>query len=83
MIFIENVCMNCIIIFATGLITKNKNNFLKTIISSSIGALYAIGKYITNNEIDWKKIKDENVVRILNELLEILEFQSTEWKKYL
>lgn len=51
LIFIENLCMNSIILFATGLVTKTKNRIIRILISSTLGALYAIGRYITNNEM--------------------------------
>jgi hypothetical protein len=43
--------MNSIILFATGLITKTKSNIVRILISSALGALYAIGKYFANNQI--------------------------------
>lgn len=51
LVFIENVCMNSIILFTTGLVTKTKNKIIRIIISSIIGALYVIGKYLTNSQI--------------------------------
>ncbi len=50
-VFIENICMNCIILFTTGLVTKSKCRFLRIISASFIGALYVIGKYLNNNEM--------------------------------
>lgn len=50
-VFIENVCMNSIILFATGLVTKTKCRTVRIIISSTLGALYVIGKYLENNQI--------------------------------
>lgn len=50
-VFIENVCMNSIILFATGLVIKAKCKFLRIIASGTIGALYVIGKYLGNNSI--------------------------------
>ena len=41
-IFLENLCMNYIILFATGLIIKNKVKHIKLIISSILGAIYAL-----------------------------------------
>lgn len=43
--------MNSIILFATGLVTKTKNKLFRIIISSILGALYVVGKYLANNEI--------------------------------
>lgn len=50
-VFIENICMNCIILFTTGLVTKSRCRFLRIISASFIGALYVIGKYLNNNEM--------------------------------
>ena len=46
-IFLENIIMNYIILFATGLIIQKKINHIKIILSSIIGASYAIMLYIT------------------------------------
>ena len=45
-ILIENLCMNYIILFATGYIMKLKMKQLRIIISSLIGGIYAIISYI-------------------------------------
>lgn len=45
-ILIENLCMNYIILFATGYIMKLKMKHLRIIISSLIGGVYAIISYI-------------------------------------
>lgn len=50
-VFIENICMNSIILYGAGLVTKAKCNIIKIFMASSIGALYVIGKYLNNNEI--------------------------------
>ena len=50
-IFVENIIMNYIILFATGLIIKNNLKHLKLFLSSVIGATYAIMSYISNLEI--------------------------------
>ncbi len=55
-VFIENICMNGIILFATGLVTKSKCSFIRIILSSTIGALYIVGEYITSNAIYSNKI---------------------------
>jgi len=46
-IFLENIFMNTIILFATGIISKNKISITKMLISSLIGSLYAVLTYIT------------------------------------
>ena len=50
-IFVENIIMNYIILFATGLIIKKDIKHLKLFISSTIGATYAIMSYISGLEI--------------------------------
>lgn len=50
-IFLENIMMNYIILFATGLIIKNNMKQMKLILSSSIGAMYAIMSYISKVEM--------------------------------
>lgn len=45
-ILFENLCMNYIILFATGIVMKRKINNLRIIISSFIGSLYAIIIYL-------------------------------------
>lgn len=50
-VFIENVCMNSIILFTTGLVTKVKCKMVRIFISSILGALYVIAKYIGSSQI--------------------------------
>ncbi len=50
-VFLENVCMNSIILFATGLVTKTKCKIMRNLISSILGATYVVGAYMTNNII--------------------------------
>lgn len=45
-IFIENICMNYIILFATGLINKSKISKIRLILSSLLGSAYAILSYM-------------------------------------
>ena len=45
-ILMENLCMNYIILFATGLICKQKIKQFRIIISSILGGLYAILSFI-------------------------------------
>lgn len=51
LVFIENLCMNSIILFATGLVTKTKNKIIRILLSSTLGATYVIGKYLANNQM--------------------------------
>ena len=46
-IFLENIFMNTIILFATSIILKNKISIIRILISSSIGSLYAVLTYVT------------------------------------
>ena len=50
-VFLENVCMNAIIIYGAAVIIKTRCKILNVAISSTIGALYVIGTYLTNNYI--------------------------------
>lgn len=50
-VFIENICMNSIILFATGLVTKSKCKVIRIILSGTLGAIYVIGKYLTSNKL--------------------------------
>lgn len=45
-VLIENLCMNYIILFATGYILKTKRNPIRLIISSLIGGIYSIIAYM-------------------------------------
>ena len=46
-IFIENIIMNTIILYATSIILKQKIKIIRLLISSTIGATYSIIMYIT------------------------------------
>ena len=50
-IFIENLIINYIILYATGIISKSKINQVRIIIASLIGAIYSIIHYIVNIQI--------------------------------
>ena len=50
-VFLENVFMNSIILLATGVILKDKTRIIRNLISSSIGAVYAIIIYTSHIEI--------------------------------
>ena len=50
-VFIENICMNSIILFATGLVTKTKCKLIRTVISGTLGSLYVIARFVSNNAI--------------------------------
>ena len=50
-IFLENITMNSIILYATSIILKKKTKFFKIVISASIGAIYSIAMYLTNLKI--------------------------------
>lgn len=45
-VLIENLCMNYIILFATGIIIKTKMKHIKVILSALLGSIYAILVYI-------------------------------------
>ena len=50
-IFLENIIMNSIIILATGIILKNTQRIWRNLVSSGIGAIYAILIYTSNFKI--------------------------------
>ena len=50
-IFLENLIMNAIILYATAIILKIKPKTIRVIASSAIGSIYAIITYITEIEI--------------------------------
>lgn len=50
-IFLENLFMNYIIIFATGIIIKAQIKITRTLISSAIGSIYAVISYMSILEI--------------------------------
>lgn len=45
-IFLENLCINCIILLATALINKNTINIIRILLSSLIGSVYAVSVYL-------------------------------------
>lgn len=49
-VLLENVIMNYIILFATGLISKTQIKNIRLIASSILGSIYAVMSYITNFE---------------------------------
>ncbi len=50
-IIVENLIMNYIILYATGLISKNKIYYIRIFIASLIGAIYSIIEYISKLNI--------------------------------
>ena len=50
-VLLENICMNYIILYATAVIYKINPNILRIILSSTIGAIYAILSYMQILEI--------------------------------
>lgn len=50
-IFLENLCINCIILLATALINKNPISIIKILLSSLIGSIYAVLVYLSILEI--------------------------------
>ena len=50
-IFLENLIMNSIILYATAIMIKIKPKIVRVIISSAIGSIYAIVTYISEIEI--------------------------------
>ena len=50
-IIVENLIMNYIILYATGLISKSKISYLRIFFASFIGAIYAITEYVSKLNI--------------------------------
>ena len=50
-IIVENLMINYIILYATGLISKSKISHIRIFIASAIGAIYAIFEYISSFKI--------------------------------
>ena len=50
-VFLENLIMNSIIIYATSIILKFKPKMIRVVISSAIGSIYAIITYVTELSI--------------------------------
>lgn len=51
-IFLENLFMNYIILFATGIIVKAPLKVIRTLLSSIIGSVYAVVSYMSILEIN-------------------------------
>ncbi len=47
-VFVENIIMNYIILFTTGIICKEKIKQMRIVISSIIGSIYSVAYYITD-----------------------------------
>ena len=45
-IIVENLIMNYIILYATGIISKDKISYTRIFFSSLIGAVYAVAEYL-------------------------------------
>jgi len=45
-VILENICMNYIILFATGIINKTKINYIRIFIASLLGGIYAVIGYM-------------------------------------
>jgi len=71
-IFIENIIMNYIIIFVTGLILKKNIKPIRIFLSSLIGALYAIMSYISEIDI----YKKQSVKFLLSVVMVYIAFDS-------
>lgn len=50
-IFLENLCINCIILLATSLINKNSISIIRILLSSLIGSIYAVVVYLSISPI--------------------------------
>ena len=50
-VLLENLCMNYIILFATGYLLKIKMNHIRLILSALLGGIYSIAAYMQILEI--------------------------------
>lgn len=50
-IFLENLCINCIILLATAIICKNTISITRILLSSLIGSIYAVVVYLSIAQI--------------------------------
>jgi len=50
-VILENICMNYIILFATGIINKTKINYIRIFLASLLGGVYAVVSYMSILEI--------------------------------
>jgi len=82
-VILENICMNFIILFATGIINKTKIKYIRIFIASLLGAIYAVIGYMDILEIYSSLIvkvilsicmvyiafKSEKITKLLKQLL--------------
>lgn len=76
-IFIENIIMNTIILYASSIILKQKVKIIRVIISAIIGAIYSILMYITNLSIYSSSISKF----ILSLMMVYIAFKPSNFKK--
>lgn len=76
-IVLENLIMNYIILYATGLISKNKIYYLRIFIASLIGAIYAVTQYISKLNIYSNSI----IKLILSVIIVFVAFNPQDVKK--
>lgn len=50
-IFLENLCINCIILLATAVINKNTISIIRILLSSLIGSVYAVLVYLSISQV--------------------------------
>lgn len=50
-VILENICMNFIILFATGIINKTKINYIRIFAASLLGGIYAVVSYMSILEV--------------------------------
>ncbi|MBR6504773.1 MAG: sigma-E processing peptidase SpoIIGA [Clostridia bacterium] len=78
-VILENLCMNYIILFATGIINKTKIQYLRIFFASLLGSLYAAVSYISIIEL-YSNI----VVKVLLSICMVyISFKSEKIKKLL
>ena len=76
-VLIENLCMNCIILFATAYVLKIKRNHIRIVISALLGGIYSILAYVGNLKIY------SNIIAkiILSVLMIFIAYMPKSWKQ--
>ena len=75
-VFLENLIINYIIIFATGIISKAKIKYIRILMGSLVGALYSILYYIIN-----LKMYSTVIIKIILSIVMIyISFKSKNFK---
>ena len=78
-IFLENLFMNYIILYATGIIIKSPIKLIRTFLSSAIGSIYAVVSYMSILEV----YSNIFLKIMLSITMVYVAFNSKMWKAFL